>query len=264
MDETIKIERNEGVAILTINRPQASNALNQEARDRFAKLVESFEASDDLRVVVITGEGRRAFCSGGDLNELSKDLDQTTGDALNSGMSETLSSLTRLPVPVIAAINGTAVGGGCEILTACDLRVAVPEARFRFAEVQMALTTGWGGTGRLVKLLGLSRALDLLLTGRVFDAQEALACGFVHRLVPEGRELMDHVLELALKLAQFPRYALAATKELAWMSAQASGEGSSLREAALFKSLWLKDDHLEAMQAFTEKRKPVFNRYKDD
>jgi enoyl-CoA hydratase len=179
------------------------------------------------------------------------------GERLSQVMSGALAQLTQLPVPVIAAVNGDAVGGGCEIMTACDLRLAAENAIFRFAQINVGLTTGWGGTARLVHLLGVGRAMELLLTGRKFDAAEALAMGFVHRLTAPG-QVMNRAQELAETLRALPRQGLAANKRLAWKSADLSLEEAYQLETTMFAKLWPTADHLEAMAAFNEKRPPEF------
>lgn len=158
MDRKITYSIENQVGTLTINRPQARNALDWAAQNLFSNLVRDAAANLDLRALIITGSGTEAFASGGDLKELAVSREVDDGRRLISVMSETLKLLTELPLPVIAAINGDAVGGGCEILTACDLRISASKAKFRFAQAAVGLTTGWGGTDRLVRLVGLSQA----------------------------------------------------------------------------------------------------------
>jgi enoyl-CoA hydratase/carnithine racemase len=162
-------------------------------------------------------------------------------------------------VPVIAAVNGDAVGGGCEIMTACDLRMVASRARFHFAQVKVGLTTGWGGTARLARLIGQSRAMELLLTGRSFDAQEAMEMGFVHRLVPQSGHVLESAQAWADSLTNLPRESLAATKQLVQAAARLDVAESNQLETALFTDLWATPDHLEALDAFVNKRPPQFN-----
>lgn len=249
----------EELAVITINRPEARNALNWTAQQQFAELVESLHCTRKLRVVIITAVGHQAFVSGGDLKEMVHDTDPASGDRLTQIMGFALDRLVELPVPVIGAVNGNAFGGGCELLTACDLRIAVAHARFSFAEVKMALSTGWGGTARLVNLVGLSHALDLLLTGRVFSAEEALDIGFVNRVVVADDDVLEAARDLAQVLIALPKNALAAAKELAWSSPNISRERIRQLEIAHFTSLWHQPDHVEATNAFAERRPPHFN-----
>ncbi len=257
MSELIEFQVEWGVAVLRIKRPEARNALNWLAQEQFANAVERAAGDPTLRVLIITAAGDKAFASGGDLKELSHHPDSAGAERLNRVMGAALDRLTRLPAPVIAAVNGDAIGGGCEIMTACDFRVAAESARFRFAQVQVGLTTGWGGTARLVHLLGASRAMDLLLTGRSFDAVEALRMGFVQRLVKRD-QVMEQALEWAGELTALPREALAANKRLIWQMAGQSLEDAYQLEKKLFIELWPTVDHLEAVAAFNDKRRPHF------
>ncbi|MEJ2750513.1 MAG: enoyl-CoA hydratase/isomerase family protein, partial [Anaerolineae bacterium] len=220
MNRGIVYEIQNQTAILRVNRPEARNALNWAAQEAFAEVVTAVAQNPALRVLIITGTGSQAFVAGGDLKELNQKPDRAAGERLYRVMGEALNQLTRLPIPVIAAINGDAFGGGCEILTACDLRLAVPQARFSFAQAKVGLTTGWGGTARLVHLLGRSRALELLLTARLFDAQEAFRLGFVHRVLPPDEDSLTATLAWAAELAQLPAQALAASKALVMATPQ--------------------------------------------
>jgi enoyl-CoA hydratase len=249
-----------GIALLRVNRPERRNALNWEAQEAFAAVVTAVATNPTIRVLIITGVGCQAFVSGGDLKELSQRPDASAGQRLYRVMNQALIQLTQLPIPVIAAVNGDAFGGGCEILTACDLRLAVPQARFSFAQIRNGLTTGWGGTGRLVCLVGHSRAMELLLTGRVIDAVEAQQIGLVHRVLDEGEEMLTAVRTWAYELASLPRYALASLKSLVYTASFAPLSSTNQREAELFTQLYAQPDHLEALQAFMEKRAPNFNR----
>jgi enoyl-CoA hydratase/carnithine racemase len=259
MKEDLTLGIDAGLAIITIDRPRSRNALDEAAQEKFADVVESLFTLESLRVVIITASGSTTFVSGGDLKELFKNPNQAAGERLNRIMGHALDRLTQLPVPVIGAANGDAIGGGCEILTACDLRISVPNARFRLAEVSMALSTGWGGTARLVRMIGLSRALDLLLTGRTFDAEEALDIGFINRVVPPSDEVLDAACRWAGDLIKLPKHAMAAAKELAWASTELAMDEALTLERSRFTQLWMQSDHLEAMKAFAEKRAPRFN-----
>lgn len=259
MNDEINLSIRGGIATITVNRPKARNALNSFAQEEFAKAIDSLFSTQKLRIVIVTASGTKTFVSGGDLKELALASDPSSGERLNRVMGSALARLPKLPVPVIGAVNGDAIGGGCEILTACDLRIAASRARFRFAEVGMALTTGWGGTARLVHLIGLSRSLDLLLTGRSFDAQEALSIGFINRIAADDESVLDAAERWASELAALPREALAAAKDLAWSTTQMGMTEQLLHEKELFSQLWRQADNREAMNAFNEKRSPQFN-----
>ena len=257
MTKEIEYTQQDGIATLRVNRPAARNALNWAAQEQFAAAVAQVGSDTAVRVLIITGAGDKAFVSGGDLKELSQHPEPEAGARLNRVMRDALVQLTQLPIPVIAAVNGDAFGGGCEILTACDLRLAASHARFCFAQVRNALCTGWGGTERLVNLLGRARALDLLLTARIFNAQEAQGMGLVQQVADEGG-LETAVSQLAHSLTQLPQHALAATKRLIYAASHTTPDVVNQLETELFVNLWAEPDHLEALAAFQEKRKPVF------
>jgi enoyl-CoA hydratase/carnithine racemase len=260
MDDEILFRLEDGVGLLTVNRPEARNALNWRARARFAALIASLASADGLRVVIITGAGDQAFVSGGDLNEVAKAPDMAAGERLNQVMSRALAGLAELPVPVIAAVNGEAIGGGCEIVTACDLRLAAAGTRFRFAQVAVGLTTGWGGTGRLVRLVGQSAAMELLLTGRTIAADEARDLGLIHRVAPPGESAVDEARRWAAELVALPREALAAAKHLVLAADRLPANELERLEQRLFLSLYHQPAHREALAAFMAKRRPRFPR----
>ncbi len=259
MSDEIQLTTRDQIATLTVNRPYALNALNWAAQEQFAEAVTAVSQTPNLRILIITGSGSRAFVAGGDLKELSQHPEQASGERLNRVMTGALTQLTQLPIPVIAAINGDAFGGGCEIITACDLRIAVEHARFSFAQVRNALTSGWGGTARLVRLIGQSRTTELMLTARMMEVHEAYAMGLVHHVVESG-ELETAVFTLAQQLIQLPRHALAANKALIQFAAQHPINETNRHETELFVNLWTQPDHIEAMNAFVEKRKPTFSK----
>ncbi|MDX1413526.1 MAG: enoyl-CoA hydratase/isomerase family protein [Candidatus Promineifilaceae bacterium] len=259
-EEVIKYEvGNDGLAILEVNRPQARNALNWAAQERFAEIVDLAAVDEQVRALIITGSGDNAFVSGGDLKELHNHPEREAGERLNRIMSAALARLMQLPFPVIAAVNGDAYGGGCEIMIACDLRMAGANTRFGFAQIKNALTTGWGGTARLVQLVGQSRALDLLLTGRMFTAQEAAHLGLIQRIVPAGEDMLGAAKTWAAELIAMPNEALAATKQLVYAAGSLPGDEVAELERQLFIDLWEKPNHLEALKAFSERRPPTFN-----
>lgn len=247
-----------GIALLRVNRPAARNALTWIAQEEFAAAVAAAR-NETIHALIITGAGG-SFVSGGDLKELAGHPEAPAAERLNRVMSGALAGLLDLPYPVIAAVEGDAVGGGCEILTACDLRLAGTGARLSFRQVQNGLTTGWGGTARLVSLIGQSRAMELLLTGRTIDAEEARAMGLIHRIVPPGNDVLEEAYAWAGEVSRLPRRALAAIKSLVHAAVHLSLPDANALETQLFINLWPSADHLEAMNAFAEKRPPVFNR----
>lgn len=247
-----------GLGILRVNRPQARNALDWAAQEAFAAAVESATADPTLRVLIITGTGA-AFVAGGDLRQLAAHPEQAAGKRLNGVMGAALAQLPHLPCPVIGAVNGDAAGGGVEILTACDLRIAVPTAAFHLVQVRMGLTTGWGGAARLVRLVGQSRALDWMLNGRSLSAAELYQLGFLHRLTAEGEDVLTAAQAWAAELSQLPRAALAGLKQIIHHAPQETLAESYAREQALFTQLYGAADNREAIQAFLEKRPPRFD-----
>lgn len=248
-----------GLAHLCVNRPESRNALNWEAQEAFSAAVTTVATNPKIRLLIISGIGPKAFVSGGDLKELSQHSDPATGQRLYHVMNQALTQLTQLPIPVMAAVNGDAFGGGCEILTACDLRLAVPQARFSFAQIRNGLTTGWGGTGRLVRLVGHSRAMELLLTGRIINTTEAQQIGLVHRVLSADEVLATVAQDWAHEIISLPRHALANLKSLVYTASSASLAATNEHEATLFAQLYAQPDHLEALRAFMEKRNPCFN-----
>lgn len=260
MDEPIVFQVDEkGLALLLVNRPEARNALNWAAQEAFAAAVNRVSADGRIRALIISGQGEQAFAAGGDLKELCCAPETAVGQRLNQTMGGALAQLGDLPIPVIVAVNGDAFGGGCEIVTAGDLRLAAAHARFSFAQARNGLTTGWGGAARLTRLIGQSRALELLLTARLFNAAEAQQIGLIHRVVPAGQETLAAALAWAEELLALPTDALAAIKKLTRAAAHLSPEEATRLESDLFLQLWGSPNHVEALNAFREKRKATFN-----
>jgi enoyl-CoA hydratase len=255
----IVFDVNERIGVLTVNRPESRNALNWAAQEQFAYLVRNCRENLSLRALIITGTGEKAFVAGGDLKELLAHKEPDTGERLQRTMSKALQELTQLPFPVIAAVNGDAIGGGCEILTACDLRIAAAHARFQFPQVRLGLTTGWGGTGRLVRLIGQSRASEWLLTGRTIDAYEAERAGFINRVSSPEMNIMQLSMDLALALTQFPGEPLVATKSLISSAANLPLAEVYEAEKKLFTKMWLTEERLEAVRTIVEKREPLID-----
>ncbi len=258
MSNAIIYEVQNGIGILRVNRPEARNALDTAARTAFAQVIETAAANTQLRVLIITGTGS-AFVAGGDIRELAERPSKEAGLQLSRLMQDALAQLTTLPCPVIGAVNGTAAGGGVEILSACDLRIAKADANLRFVQVRMGLTSGWGGTARLVRLLGQSRATDLILNGQVISAAEAHEFGFIHRLVPPKGDVLAAAQEWAEELITLPQHALAALKALIHHAPQESLTDAYQRENRHFLELYGEADNREAINAFMEKRPPHFS-----
>ena len=252
----IALERRDGAAILTVDRPEAMNALDLEhleaLRDRLAELA----ADDDARVVVLTGAGEKAFVAGADIKYM-QGLDVLGARRWGELGHECGNLLETMPKPTIAALNGFALGGGCELALACDLRLASTNARLGQPEINLGVLPGWGGSLRLARATTLGFAKELVLTGRQVGAQEALERGLVNA-VHEPGELMDKTLELCRTLAEKSPLALAYAKEAVNLALQGDHAANLATEARLFAMLFATEDQQEGMAAFAEKRDPEF------
>lgn len=254
---TLRVERNDGIATITLDRPNVLNALNVlmvgELRDAFAAL----ESDDAVRVVILTGSGERAFAAGADISELAALGGSVAGAAqARSGQALTL-QIEGMRTPVIAAVNGFALGGGCEIAMACDVRIASEKARFGQPEVNLGLLPGYGGTQRTARLLGRGMAMLMCLSGEMIDAHEALRIGLVERVVPPG-DLLAECERIARIIAAKAPLAIAATKRAIDDGIALSTEAGLEIEALHFGTLVGTADFAEGTQAFLAKRPAVF------
>ena len=245
----IRVERDGGVAVVTIDRQDALNALDvatlTELRDRLRELA----ADSEVRAVVLTGAGEKAFVAGADIKYMSG-LDREQAAAWGALGHEAATLLETMPKPAIAAINGFALGGGCELALACDLRYASSRAKLGQPEINLAIVPGWGGTQRLARVCGIGVAKDLILTGRTIDAAEALRVGLVNEIADP---VLERALETARELTTKSPAALAVAKRL--VNASPSSLGLEVEEfGALFEGAEAK----EGLAAFVEKRSPRF------
>ena len=255
--ETILIDRDGPIATVTLNRPQVLNALNllmlAELRDAF----DALERADDVRVVILTGAGERAFAAGADIGELGALPGAVAGIAqARVGQALTL-QIERMHTPVIAAVNGFALGGGCELAMAADMRFASDRAKFGQPEVNLGLLPGYGGTQRTARLLGRGMAMYLCLSAEMIDAAEALRVGLVQRVVP-GAELLGEAKRVAGLIASKAPLAIAATKRAIDDGIGLSTEAGLEIEALHFGSLVGTKDFAEGTSAFLAKRPPNF------
>jgi enoyl-CoA hydratase/carnithine racemase len=256
MFENLLVARDGAVAVITINRPQVLNALNISTLDELRRAVLDVRADPAIRAVVVTGAGDKAFVAGADINELAAQRPSEGKDHARFGQ-HVFDLIENLGKPVIAAVNGFALGGGCELALACTLRIAADTARLGQPEINLGLMPGFAGTQRLTRLVGRGPALDLLLTGRQIPADEALRIGLVNRVVPAA-DLMTEARRLAAELAAKAPIAAQYIIEAVNRGTDAPLESSQLLEATLFGLVASTDDMREGTRAFLEKRKPVF------
>jgi enoyl-CoA hydratase len=244
------------IARITINRPDKLNALNATTKSELQDMLLSLAGNPDAGVVILTGAGDKSFVAGTDIEELTM-LDRATGEKFAAGGQAVFDILDTFDKPVIAAVNGFALGGGCELAMACHIRIASDKARFGQPEVNLGIIPGYGGTQRLARLVGKGRALELILSGIIIDAAEAFRIGLVNRVVPHD-QLLPAAEEFARTLltrgARAIGYALKAVR-----ASDNTGltEGQKI-EAALFGECCATEDFREGTRAFLEKRKPVF------
>jgi enoyl-CoA hydratase len=253
---TLLTDVTDRIATVTINRPEKMNALNAQARSELRDCFARLAADAAVDVVILTGAGERAFVAGTDIGEL-RGLDGETGRAFSAEGQSLFDAIENLPKPVIAAVNGYALGGGCELAIACHIRLASSRATFAQPEVNLGVIPGYGGTQRLSRLIGRGRAMEMILTGLPVVAQDALAWGLVSRVFPPA-ELMSRTRAMAELIASAGQVAVRSALRAVNMSGEAAlSEGEKL-EASLFGDCCLTRDFREGTAAFMEKRKPRF------
>lgn len=255
--ENLRYSARQGVGLIIIDRPAVHNAISLATMDEFHKLLDLIEGDALLRALVLTGAGNRSFVSGGDLKDFERLTTHEAAAAMSRDMQRLAGRLQALPLPVIGAINGDSLGGGCEVALACDLRVASRTARFGFKQVTIGITPAWGGRQRLVSLVGRSRALYLMLTGELVDAAAACQIGLVDKVV-EPEQAVSVAMELAAQIAAQPPLAVRAIKRMVDEGAGLAGEQAIEFEADLFARTWMSEDHGEALAARKTGRKPHF------
>ena len=244
-----------GVALVTLQRPEALNALSFALLDELATALGTLDSDPACRAIVITGSGDRAFAAGADIRELEP---QTSATLTQSGAFTAWDRIAAIGLPLIAAVRGFALGGGCELAMACDMIVAAEDASFGQPEIRLGVMPGAGGTQRLTRAIGKARAMELILTGRTMTAQKADAHGLITRIVP-APATVDAALELAAMIAAMPPLAVRAAKAAILDAEEYSlGEGLA-RERAAFFGLFDTDDQAEGMAAFTQKRPPAWS-----
>ena len=251
--ETIIVETRGKVGLITLNRPKALNALNSQVLAELVAAVNAFGADTDIGAMVITGS-EKAFAAGADIKEMQA---ISYVDAYVQDFFVGWEEFTRARKPVIAAVAGYALGGGCELAMMCDFIIAADTARFGQPEITLGVMPGMGGSQRLTRFVGKSKAMDMCLTGRMMDAAEAERCGLVSRVVPAG-DLVEEALKAAAKIADFSLPSVMMTKEAVNRAFETTLAEGLRFERRLFHSLFALDDQKEGMAAFAEKRKPNF------
>ncbi len=241
-----------GVALVTLHRPRALNALSFALLTDLARIVEALDADPEVRAIVITGTGTRAFAAGADVGELAE---QTPDSLAASEGFRGWDRVAAVATPTIAAVRGFALGGGCELAMACDLIVAGSDAIFGQPEIKLGIIPGGGGTQRLARAIGAGRAMELILTGRQVRADEAARLGLVTRVVP-AEETLVAALDLAVEIAALPAGAVRAAKAAVRAVAELPLTGGIQLERTLFRERFGTPDQVEGMRAFLEKRPP--------
>ncbi|MGE0801849.1 MAG: enoyl-CoA hydratase [Lautropia sp.] len=254
MYQTILTETRDRVGLIRLNRPKQLNALNDQLMDELTAALLAFEADAAIGAIVLTGS-EKAFAAGADIAAM-KDysfMDVYQGEYLTRNWE----TLRRIRKPVIAAVCGFALGGGCEVMMMCDIVIAGDNARFGQPEIKLGVIPGAGGTQRLPRAIGKAKAMDLVMTGRMIDAAEAERCGLVSRVVPAA-EALDTAIAVATELTQLPLPALMVLKESVNRAFESPLSEGLLYERRLFHALFATEDQKEGMAAFVEKRKPAF------
>lgn len=249
-------EKEDSIGLLTINRPQVLNALNRETMTEISQVVGKIATDPEVAVLIITGAGEKSFVAGADISEM-RTLSALEGRAWSKFSQATFNALENLPQPVIAAVNGYALGGGCELAMSCDIRIASEKAKFGQPEVLLGVVAAFAGTQRLPRLVGKGRAKELLFTGDQIDAAEACRIGLVNKVVPAG-ELLTAAKALAAKIISRGPVAVQLCKAAVNEGLDMDLESAQAYEAEVFGLCFATDDQKEGMNAFVEKRPAKF------
>jgi enoyl-CoA hydratase len=252
----LRLERRDAVATLTLDRPRALNALDEATLRELARAIRDVRRDAAVRALVVTGAGEKAFSAGADISAMAR-MSAADGHAYSRLGHEVFARLEALAIPVVAAVNGVALGGGLELALACDLIVASERARFGQPEINLGLIPGFGGTQRLVRRIGQTRAREVIYLGRPLSAEDALRVGLVNRVVAPER-LADEAAGLAAELAAKPPVALAQAKRATAVAADADLETGCRYEVEAFAVTFASEDRVEGLTAFVDKRPPVW------
>ncbi len=253
--ETILVEKNEGVAVITINRPDKLNALNSKVHEEGVAALDELRNDEEIRVVVFTGAGEKSFIAGADISEFAGKTSVTQRAVFQN--RTLFNSIDTFPKPVIAMINGFCLGGGCELALACDIRIASENAKLGQPEINLGIIPGGGGTQRLTKLIGEGKSMEMILTGDMIDAAAALSLGLVNH-VYSAEELEENTMKLAGKIASKSPIALQMAKEAVKTASRSNLDEGLKREIDLFAITFSSQDKEEGVSAFLEKRRPEF------
>jgi enoyl-CoA hydratase len=254
--ENVKVEVRDSIAIMTIDRPKVLNALNAQTVAEIGEAFEQVRNDDAVRAVILTGGGEKAFVAGADINELAT-MNPITGKETAERGQRIFTAIERFPKPVIAAVNGFALGGGCELALACHIRIASDKAQLGLPEVTLGIIPGYGGTQRMARLLGKGKALELICTGDRIPADEAERIGLVNKVVPAD-QLMASAEEMARKMASRGPLAIRAAIEAVTIGSDMPQDAGLVLEATLFGLLASTSDMKEGMGAFLEKHQAKF------
>lgn len=254
--KNVILEKEGNVAIVTINRPKALNALNSETLKELDTVVDTLENDQDIYAVIITGAGDKAFIAGADITEM-KDLSTMGGRTFSILGNRVFRRIENLEKPVIAAIHGFALGGGCELAMACDIRIATEKAKFGQPEVGLGITPGFGGTQRLARHVGLGIAKEIIFTGRMVKADEALRIGLINKIV-EIEKLMEEAKSMASTIASNAPIAVKLSKAAINRGMQCDIDTALMYEAETFGQCFSTEDQKEGMSAFVERRDKNF------
>lgn len=251
--DTIKTEKRGAVALITLNRPDALNALNSQLVDELIDAVQGFDADDAIGCMVLTGS-EKAFAAGADIKEMQP---KTYMEVYKEDLFEKANRIAEARKPIVAAVSGYALGGGCELAMICDFILASDTAKFGQPEISLGVMPGIGGSQRLTRFVGKSKSMEMCLTGRMMDAEEAERAGLVSRIIPAA-DLVEEAVKTAEKIADMSRPVTALTKEAVNRSYETTLAEGIRFERRLFHSLFALEDQKEGMAAFIDKRKPSF------
>lgn len=254
--KNLVIEKQDRIGIIAINRPEVRNAINADTWAELERAIDNYINDQEVEVVILTGKGEKAFAAGADINAL---LERSMVDTISGKNQAILAKIESMPKPVIAAVNGFSLGGGCELAMSADIRIASENAKFGLPELNLGIIPGAGGTQRLARLVGFGRAKEMILTGRIIDAEEAREIGLVSKVVPSGMAL-DSAIEMAQEILKKGPLAVRMAKLSINVGTTVSPEAGFALELMAQGFLFGTEDHNEGLRSFLEKRKANFQK----